>query len=137
LLVHSIKVHKLVPLRVNSGGYFVGDFITPDHMRWYPNVMYSADKKIISLRTPRFIEEEGRIFQESEITNIDFTGQQMVVNYAGKHKRFLPPIHRIRQFFENAFKGKVILVDAYSLEPIPDWADTCKSTRYVVIAQKS
>lgn len=122
---------------VKSGGYFIGDFITPDHIRWYPNVMYSDDKKIISLRTPRLVEENGRIFQESEIVNVDFTGDKMVVNYAGKHKRFLPPIHRIRQFFTSSFGDDVQLFDAYSLEPIADWADTCKSTRYIVVAKKA
>lgn len=122
---------------IKSGGYFIGDFITPDHIRWYPNVMYSEDKKIISLRTPQLIEENGRVFQESEITNVNFTGEQMRITYAGKHKRFMPPLHRIRTYFEHAFGGQVDLYDAVTLEQIPDWADTCKSTRYVVIAQKA
>ncbi|HHG83718.1 MAG TPA: methyltransferase domain-containing protein [Bacteroidetes bacterium] len=121
---------------IRSGGWFVGDFITPDHIRWYPNVMYSKDKRIISLRTPQLIEEDGRVFQESEIINIDFSGESMQINYAGKHKRFLPPMHRVRSYFEQAFGGKVDLLDAYSLELIPDWADSCTSTRYLVIAQK-
>ncbi|MFT4602424.1 MAG: putative metal-dependent enzyme (double-stranded beta helix superfamily) [Arenicella sp.] len=119
-----------------KGGWFLGDFITPDHIRWYPNVIYSADKKIVSLRTPRLIEDQGRIFQESEIINVDFSGEQMAVNYAGKHKRFLPPMHRVRKYFEDAFGGQVKLFDAYSMELIPAEADTCLSTRYVVIAQK-
>ena len=60
---------------LNQGGWFLGDFITPDHIRWYPNVMYSANKEIVSLRTPRLVEEDGMVFQESEITNIDFSRQ--------------------------------------------------------------
>lgn len=121
---------------ITSGGYFIGDFITPDHIRWYPNVMYSDDKKIISLRTPRLIEKNGSMFQESEIMNISFMDEQMRVTYAGKHQRFLPPIHRVRTYFERAFGGKVELYDAVSLERIPESADSCKSTRYIVIARK-
>ena len=70
---------------IKIGGYFIGDFITPDHIRWYPNVVYSKDKKIISLRTPRLIEENGSMFQESEIINIDYR-EDMRINYAGKHR---------------------------------------------------
>jgi len=122
---------------VKPGGWFLGDFITPDHMRWYPNVVSSANEDVVSLRTPKLIEEKGAIFQESEITNLDFSGDELVVNYAGKHRRFLPPLHRIRQYFANAFKGEVKLYDAYSMELIPETADTCPSTRYIVVAQKS
>ena len=122
---------------IKPGGYFVGDFITPDHIRWYPNVMYAPDKNIISLRTPKLIEEKGRVFQESEITNISFVEEQMRVTYSGKHKRFLPPMNRIRTYFEKAFGGQVDLYDAHSLEMIPEWADSCQSTRYVVVAKKA
>ncbi len=121
---------------VKPGGYFIGDFITPDHIRWYPNVMYSDDQKVISLRTPKLIEEKGSVFQESEITNISYQNGPMRVTYAGKHRRFLPPVNRIRTYFEKAFGGQVDLYDAYSLELIPEWADSCESTRYVVVAQK-
>lgn len=119
---------------LNPGGYFVGDFITPDHIRWYPNVLISEDEQIISLRTPQLIEDNGRMFQESEIINIDFRDEQMQVSYAGKHKRFLPPLHRVRLAFEQHF-DEVMLYDAHSLKPIPEWADSCTSTRYVVIAK--
>jgi len=121
---------------VRPGGYFVGDFISPDHIRWYPNLMYSADKQVISLRTPRLVEDKGRVFQESEIININFSDGEMELNYAGKHLRFLPPLHRIRTYFERAFGGRVGLYDAHSLELIPDWADSCQSTRYIVVARK-
>ncbi len=121
---------------IKPGGYFIGDFITPDHIRWYPNVLFSDDEKIISLRNPELIEDNGRMFQESEITNVSFTGDMMRVSYAGKHRRFLPPMHRIRHYFEKAFKGEVELYDAHTLQVIPDWADSCASTRYVVLAKK-
>ena len=121
---------------VKPGGYFIGDFITPDHIRWYPNLLYSADRQLISLRTPRLVEDQGRIFQESEIINLNFAEGEMELNYAGKHLRFLPPLHRIRTYFAQAFGGPVELYDALSLAPLPDWADSCKSTRYVVVARK-
>lgn len=120
---------------LNPGGYFIGDFITPDHIRWYPNVLISQDKRIVSLRTPGLIEEDGRMFQESEIVNIDFRDARMQVSYAGKHKRFLPPMHRVRMSFTQHF-DEVTLYDAFSMKPIPEWADSCASTRYVVVARK-
>lgn len=121
---------------VKDGGFFIGDFITPDHIRWYPNVMKSPDKQILSLRTPRLKEVNGKMFQESEIINVDYSHDELVVNYAGKHKRFLVPIHRVRAYFEKYFNGEVMLLDALSLEIIPEDADTCPSTRYVVVAKK-
>jgi SAM-dependent methyltransferase/predicted metal-dependent enzyme (double-stranded beta helix superfamily) len=120
---------------LKEGGYFIGDFITPDHIRWYPNVMFSEDKKVVSLRTPCLIEQEGRMFQQSEIINVSFLDDTMDVSYAGKHNRFLPPLHRIRQYFERHF-SQVELWDAVSLQSIPEWADSCPSTRYVVVAKK-
>lgn len=83
------------------------------------------------------VEEEGRVFQESEIINIHFAGDEMEVTYAGKHRRYLPPMNRVRAYFERAFGDQVRLFDAVSMEEIPDWADSCKSTRYVLIAKKS
>ncbi|MCB0571563.1 MAG: methyltransferase domain-containing protein [Phaeodactylibacter sp.] len=121
---------------VRDGGYFIGDFITPDHIRWYPNLLYSADKMAISLRSPRLVEEHGHVFQESEIINVIFGENGMEANDAGRHRRFLPPMHRIRTYFERAFGGPVSLYDAKSLEALPAWADSCRSTRYVVVAQK-
>jgi SAM-dependent methyltransferase/predicted metal-dependent enzyme (double-stranded beta helix superfamily) len=121
---------------IKPGGYFIGDFITPDHIRWYPNVMHSADQKIISLRTPALVEENGRVSQASDIINLDYSAGQLEVHYAGRHQRFLPPLHRVRQYFQDAFGGKVACYDAKTLEEIPDWADSCPSTRYVIVAQK-
>jgi SAM-dependent methyltransferase len=122
---------------IKTGGFFLGDFITPDHIRWYPNFIQSESEKIISLREPRLIEDKGKVYQESEIINIKFTTEDMFVNYAGKHRRYLPPIHRVRNYFINAFGPEVYLYDAVSLQPITEDADSCASTRYIVIAVKS
>ena len=121
---------------VRPGGYFIGDFITPDHIRWYPNAMYSANRKLVSLRTPRLIEKDGYMFQESEILNLDFTGEQMEVNYAGKHLRHLPSIMKLRRFFTEHFGGAVRIYDAHSLQEMHEHAETCPSTRYFLVAQK-
>ncbi|MEL7121211.1 MAG: methyltransferase domain-containing protein [Bacteroidota bacterium] len=134
LLKESIEKTAAI---VKRGGYFIGDFITPDHIRWYPNVLISNDQKTISLRTPELIEENGSVFQRSEIINITNQEGEMVINYAGKHKRFLPPMVRMRYYFKKAFGGSVELYDAHSLEVVPEWADSCQSTRYIIIAQKS
>jgi len=128
-------IHHIAKL-IHSGGYFIGDFITPDHIRWYPNVVTSEDQKLISLRQPRLIEENGRIFQESEIINLNFNEEQMRITYSGKHRRFLPAMNRIRTYFEYAFGGFVDLFDAVTLNPIPEHADSCASTRYLVVAKK-
>lgn len=122
---------------LKDGGFFIGDFITPDHIRWYPNAIHAANEEVVSLRTPRLIEKDGRMYQESEIVNINFMNGLMEISYAGKHQRFLPPMNRMRAYFEKAFKGKVSLYDARSLEPISDWADSCPSTRYIIIAEKA
>ncbi len=134
---HHLKdaIHKVAAI-LKPGGWFIGDFITPDHIRWYPNVLRAAGGNTVSLRTARLIEEEGINYQESEIINIHFDDQQMHLNYAGKHKRYLPPVFRLRKCFESAFGPEVYLYDAVTLAPLPEWADSCRSTRYVVIARK-
>lgn len=118
-------------------GYFVGDFITPDHIRWYPNVMLSDSKDVISLRSPELVEINGLMYQESEISNISFLGELMDVHYAGKHLRYLPPVNRVRSYFEKYFGPEVQLYDAVSLDEIKENADSCSSTRYLVIAKKN
>ncbi len=121
---------------LSKGGYFVGDFITSDHIRWYPNVLYSTDKKIISLRTPRVFEREGKTYQESEIINMNFNKGSFEVYYAGKHLRYLPEISTLRKTFENCFE-EVKLFDPFTLLPVPHDAKTTNSTRYVVFAGKT
>lgn len=130
----EIAIQKTAELLADEG-YFLGDFITPDHIRWYPNVILSDDERVISLRNPKLIEVDGAMFQESEIFNLHDLGGEMAIHYAGKHRRFLPPMHRVRSYFEKYF-GEVQLFDAYSLKEISDTADTCASTRYVVLAKK-
>ncbi|HKK79010.1 MAG TPA: hypothetical protein VJ933_05245, partial [Phaeodactylibacter sp.] len=71
-----------------------------------------------------------------EILNVQFADGRMDLNYAGRHKRFLPPLHRVRTYFEQAFGGEVQLFDAHSLALIPESADSCPSTRYFVLARK-
>lgn len=121
---------------IKPHGYFLGDFITPDHIRWYPNVIFSENKKIVSLRTPKLIEKENCIYQRSHIINLSYQNNKMRIVDQGSHDRFLPPLGRVRHYFERNF-GKVDIFDALSLEPISESADTCASTRYVVIAQKT
>jgi SAM-dependent methyltransferase/predicted metal-dependent enzyme (double-stranded beta helix superfamily) len=129
-------IHKIASL-LRPGAWFLGDFITPDHIRWYPNVLYSADSGVVSLRTPQFVEADGALFQESEIINIDFSSEKMDVSYSGRHLRFLPSLDRVRRTFEVAFKGEVLLFDAVNRSPIGRDAESCASTRYVVMAQKA
>lgn len=119
---------------VKPGGYFLGDFITSDHIRWYPNLVYSEDHKILSFRTPSLIEKDNYMFQSSRIINVDFRDGMRITD-EGAHERFLPPLTRVRHAFETAFNGAVDVYDAVSLEPIPRQADTCPSTRYLVCAR--
>ncbi len=122
---------------LRSGGWFVGDFITPDHIRWYPNVLFSDDGNVVSLRTPHLVEEGGVLFQDSEIVNVSFQQGIMEVTDAGRHRRYLPALYRVRRSFEQAFGPHVRLFDAHSLQPVSPQADSCASTRYVVVAQKA
>ncbi|MEC8835642.1 MAG: methyltransferase domain-containing protein [Bacteroidota bacterium] len=121
---------------VRPGGFFFGDFITPDHIRWYPNLMRSSDSTIISLRNPKLKESEGRMYMESHIINLDFSKETVFINDAGSHLRHLPAMHRVRALFEKYFTGSVHLYDAYSLREIAPHADSCASTRYFIVAKK-
>ena len=82
------------------------------------------------------IEEGNCTFQQSEILNVSRNNDRLLITNEGKHLRFLPPMWRLRQEFEKAFKGKVDIYDAVTLQPIGDKADTCPSTRYLLVAQK-
>ncbi|HAB90508.1 MAG TPA: hypothetical protein DCF84_08220, partial [Bacteroidetes bacterium] len=121
---------------VRPGGFFFGDFITPDHIRWYPNFMTSSDSTILSLRSPELKESEGRMYMKSHIINLDFSKEKVFINDAGSHLRHLPAMHRVRALFEKYFTGSVHLYDAYSLREIAPHADSCASTRYFVVAKK-
>ena len=91
---------------------------------------------MISLRTPRLRERDGKMYQESSIVNMDFRGDRVFLNDAGTHSRHLPPMSRVRALFEKCFGGEVKLYDALSMAELPDDADTCASTRYVVMAER-
>ncbi|GAB5553465.1 MAG: hypothetical protein Sapg2KO_30560 [Saprospiraceae bacterium] len=120
---------------LKAGAYFLGDFITADHIRWYPNVIFSADEQVVTLRNPSLLAIAGKLYQESEIFNIHQEAGELWINYAGKHRRYLPPMERVRKLFEQYFQGGVQLFDAHSMKLIGPDADTCASTRYVVLAQ--
>ncbi len=121
----------------NSGGYFFGDFITPDHIRWYPNTIFSNCGQIASLRSPRLIEKDNHTYQRSSIINVNKMDGKVRVTYEGEHDRFLPPMNRVRDYFIEAFGGQVDVYDAASLTPISENEDTCPSTRYLLVAQKA
>lgn len=120
---------------VNSGGYFIGDFITTDHIRWYPNAIFSEDHNIVSMRTPSLIEKDNFMYQRSSIVNVRTDQGKMRITYEGEHERFLPPLSRIRSYFAEVF-DTVEIYDAVSLQPIEVGRDTCASTRYFVVAGK-
>ncbi|KAJ1640848.1 S-adenosyl-L-methionine-dependent methyltransferase [Pavlovales sp. CCMP2436] len=123
---------------LKPGGWFVGDFITPDHNRWYPNVKFGGeDRRVVSLRTLTLLEKEGRMHQQSSIVTIDLRSGRARLNDAGTHCRHLPAMLRVRLLFEEAFGPDVQLFDAISMEPLHRDADTCPSTRYVVFARKA
>lgn len=130
------QVIEQVAKITSSGGYFFGDFITPDHIRWYPHVMHSQSEEIVSLRTPELIEKDNYMYQCSSIINISKKSGKMRITNEGRHERFLPPLRKVRHLFEQAFDGGVDVYDAVSLKKIPEDADTCASTRYLVVAKK-
>lgn len=120
---------------INSGGYFIGDFITPDHIRQSPNLIVSEDEQVISLHTPKLEEKDGRTYQCSQIINIRTQNGKMHFTNEGNHDIYLPAMMRIRLYFERYF-SEVSLYDAVTHKPISVDADTCPSTRYVVVAKK-
>ena len=114
--------------------YFIGDFITPDHIRTYPHVIQS--EKVISLRNPVLVEKSNLTFQESEIINVSRNTDKLIVTHEGKHQRFMPSLLRLRHLFQRVFKARVDVYDAVTLNPIDEKADTCPSTRYLIVASK-
>ncbi len=114
--------------------YFIGDFITPDHIRTYPHVIQS--EKVISLRNPVLAEKGNLTYQESEIINVSRNTDKLIITHEGKHLRFMPSLLRLRHLFQRTFKGRVDVYDAVTLNPIDEKADTCPSTRYLIVASK-
>lgn len=118
---------------LKQGGYFVADFITPDHIRCFPNVLQS--EQVCLLRQPTLWYENQHLFQITELFNVSQINEQFMVTYEGQHKRFLPSLANMRSLFAQYF-SRVDLYDALSLEPLRANADTSESTRYLLIAQK-
>lgn len=116
------------------GGIFIGDFVTPDHIRWYPHVIRSEN--VISLRAPRIVEKDHNIHQESDILNVSRLNGDFRVTWEGKHLRYLPSLWKIRYIFKKTFKGSVDFYDAVSLKPLRTRDDTSPSTRVLVVARK-
>ncbi|MEO1712733.1 MAG: class I SAM-dependent methyltransferase, partial [Bacteroidota bacterium] len=138
--VNHEKLQSAIQKAVNiiqPGGYFVGEFVTPDHSRTYSNIQYSSDQQVVSLRQGELVEKEGLVYHRTQVTNVDFSQGEMAVEPCISTDQFLPPLHRVRAYFELAFQGKVDLFDAVTLKAIPESADSCSSTRYIVIAQKN
>ncbi|MBP0019211.1 MAG: methyltransferase domain-containing protein [Cyanobacteria bacterium SBLK] len=117
-----------------NGGYFLGDFITPDHIRWYPNVI--ATDNVISLRQPTLLEQNHNTFQQSKIINISKQSGTLRITDEGNHIRYLPSLWKVRYIFSKYF-DRVDIFDAISLESLQPEDDTSPSTRYVVVARKS
>lgn len=120
---------------LKEGGLFVGDFICSDHIRKYPNLIYSEDRRTISFRSPELIAIDNFMYQQSEIVNMQIKEEGMHLSYEGKHKRYLAPMSKVRRYFKKHF-SQFEFYDALSLEPIPKKAETCESTRYLVVARK-
>ncbi len=120
----------------HEGGLFFGDFITPDHIRIYPNVIRSQNGMVLSLRRPRLVEQGFCTFQESEIINVNRKTGDLRITDEGRHRRFLPSLWKLRRLFEREFGGPVDVYDAVSLKPMEDGADTCPSTRVLIVARK-
>ena len=117
----------------NSGGWFVGDFITPDHVRWYPNVIQSD--KVISLRQPELIERDHNTLQCSSILNVSRQQGKLRITDEGTHSRTLPSLMKVRGLFQKHY-ATIHVFDAVTLEALADDADTCPSTRYLIVARK-
>ncbi len=117
------------------GGLCIGEFITQDHIRWYPNLVVAADDTVMSLRNPSLKERDGYTYQESEIINVS-RSERMRITHEGTHARFMVSPRRVHEVFLKFFGEKLELFDAISFGPIPLTKETCQSTRYVIVARK-
>lgn len=120
-----------------SGGWFIGDFLTQDHIRWYPHLIRSEDNQVISLRHPSLVNRGGHMYQENEIVNLSRLSGDVRVTYEGRHYRYLPPLSKIRQYFRSAFNSQVEMFDARSMHKLPESAETTESTRYVICVRRN
>jgi SAM-dependent methyltransferase len=117
-----------------TGGCFIGDFITPDHpIRAYPNVLRS--ETVFLLRTPLIVEKAHNIFQQTKLINVSQLHGEFRITYEGEHTRYLPSLWKLRYLFRKYF-ARVEFFDAMTLESLEAEDDTSPSTRYLVFAQK-
>ncbi|MEN1679574.1 MAG: methyltransferase domain-containing protein [Planctomycetota bacterium] len=117
------------------GGLCVSEFITPDHIRWYPNVVFSESDQVISLRQPTLTERGGYTYQNSEIINVSRL-DGMRVTHEGVHRRFMVSPKRLREVFDKHFGDRVTAYDGKSFKVVSPESETCPSTRYVLVANK-
>ena len=128
------KAIKLIAQIIKPGGYFAGDFITPDHpIRAYPNVLHS--EQVFLLRTPLIIEQEHNLFQQTKLINVSKLQGEFRVTYEGEHIRYLPSLCKLRYIFKKYF-DRVNFFDAMTLASLDAEDDTSPSSRYLVVAQK-
>jgi SAM-dependent methyltransferase/predicted metal-dependent enzyme (double-stranded beta helix superfamily) len=130
----ATAVQKLFAV-TKPGGLCIGELISQDHIRWYPNVVFSEDGLVVSLRAPTLVEKNGFTYQESEIINVSRI-DRLRVTHEGIHRRFVASPHRVGKIFRNTFGEDVRVFDAVSFEEIPEASQTCTSTRYVVCARR-
>ena len=118
------------------GGLCIGEFISQDHIRWYPNVVFSENDLVVSLRTPSLAERGGHTYQQSEIINVS-RFDTMRITHEGVHKRFMVSPHRIRQAFRRTFGDEIRMFDAVTFDEIEESSETCASTRYLICARRA
>ena len=116
------------------GGLCIGEFISQDHIRWYPNVVFSENDLVVSLRTPSFRERGGHAYQENEIINVSRL-DKMRITHEGIHRRLMVSPRRVRDSFRKAFGDEIKMFDAVSFDEIPESSETCASTRYLICAR--
>ncbi len=119
---------------LKEDGFFFGDFVTPDHIRAYPNFFAAEEQGFYSFRTPEIVERDGFYYQESDLINLMMGEDRFWISHEGKHRRYLPTIDEVRSLFASYFTS-LALYDAHSLKQVAEGDTTTESTRYIVIAK--
>ncbi|MCP4753962.1 MAG: class I SAM-dependent methyltransferase, partial [Proteobacteria bacterium] len=132
---HFENAIKKTARMIRPGGYFFGDFITPDHIRWYPHIFQRED--VVSLRLPKMVVKGHHLYHQNEIVNVSRKNGRLRFIDGGKHQRYLPSLLKVRLLFNEHFRGSVDFYDAVSLVPLGEDAETTLSTRYLVVARKA
>lgn len=118
------------------GGLCISEFISVDHVRWYPNVIISEDDTVISLRNPTLTERNGCTYQENEIININRLNG-LRITYESTHRRFLCSSRTARDVIATVFGNEPTVFDSITLDEIPVHQETCNSTRYTVCVRRN